>query len=476
MSDEKDSCEANQHESPTKKYDIGILGFWYGHNYGSMLTSFAMYRVVEKLGYSAIHINKPTRLWSSYFTEKDSISVKFANQYSKTSTLQSQFHMLNEHCHAFLVGSDTVWDPLMVGHLQPLFFLNFANLEKKKIAYASSFGRDHFTMHDSLLHQYCKYACSRIDSVSVREESGVHLMHKEFDRKATRVLDPVFLLEADEYLSMAEEKRNITTPKEFIFSNILAATETKISTYQKIYENRKLPTVNFANVDLTEEDRLLHPLDIVSDYSVENWLYCLHNADLAVSDSFHVTCFSIIFKTNFITIIDPGHELVGRFTTLLHLVGLEDRLVFTNDTSAIPSLIETPINFGRVHEKLEHERTKSLSWLKNALSTPAVRRDQQQVVIDDIITHLFRQTEIVDDQLYDAQLKLIPLNDLNSVKNNYQQKSAKDHLRSCSFIRWAFRAEYWRCRFMLLVSTKKRKRLYLARIEALVLGLRILVH
>lgn len=31
-------------------YDVGIIGFWYGMNYGSVLTYYALYKSVERLG------------------------------------------------------------------------------------------------------------------------------------------------------------------------------------------------------------------------------------------------------------------------------------------------------------------------------------------------------------------------------------------------------------------------------------------
>ena len=35
-------------------YDVGILGVWYGCNYGSIATYYALQQTIEKLGYSMV--------------------------------------------------------------------------------------------------------------------------------------------------------------------------------------------------------------------------------------------------------------------------------------------------------------------------------------------------------------------------------------------------------------------------------------
>ena len=41
------------------KYDIGIMGFWYGCNYGSILTYFALNSCLKDMGKSVLMIDKP---------------------------------------------------------------------------------------------------------------------------------------------------------------------------------------------------------------------------------------------------------------------------------------------------------------------------------------------------------------------------------------------------------------------------------
>ena len=41
-----------------KYFDIGLAGVWYGANYGSVLTYYALYQTLTKLGYSVLMIDK----------------------------------------------------------------------------------------------------------------------------------------------------------------------------------------------------------------------------------------------------------------------------------------------------------------------------------------------------------------------------------------------------------------------------------
>ena len=42
-----------------KKYDVGIYGLWYGTNYGSMITYYALDCVLKDMGRSTVMISNP---------------------------------------------------------------------------------------------------------------------------------------------------------------------------------------------------------------------------------------------------------------------------------------------------------------------------------------------------------------------------------------------------------------------------------
>lgn len=57
---EKDSINRKVQVRDMKDhYDVGILGVWYGCNYGSIATYYALQQTIEKLGYSTLMVHYP---------------------------------------------------------------------------------------------------------------------------------------------------------------------------------------------------------------------------------------------------------------------------------------------------------------------------------------------------------------------------------------------------------------------------------
>ena len=64
-----------------EKYDVGILGVWYGCNYGSIATYYSLYRAVRSMGKSVLMVHRP---WIEPFNEKGMErrhSMKFATKW-----------------------------------------------------------------------------------------------------------------------------------------------------------------------------------------------------------------------------------------------------------------------------------------------------------------------------------------------------------------------------------------------------------
>ena len=45
-------------------FDIGLMGMWYGPNYGSVMTYYALNTILKKMGYSVLMIDK-------HYSERD---------------------------------------------------------------------------------------------------------------------------------------------------------------------------------------------------------------------------------------------------------------------------------------------------------------------------------------------------------------------------------------------------------------------
>ena len=42
----------------TTKYDVAVLGLWWSSNYGSIMTYYSLYRLIESYGYRTVIIGR----------------------------------------------------------------------------------------------------------------------------------------------------------------------------------------------------------------------------------------------------------------------------------------------------------------------------------------------------------------------------------------------------------------------------------
>ena len=98
--------------------------------------------------------------------------------------------------------------------------------------------------------------------------------------------------------------------------------------------------------------------------SVSKWLAGFRDASFVVTDSFHGTVFSIIFNKPFISIANKKRG-VSRFTSLLKIFGLENRLISSREE--ISDHLLDGIDFDRINDIKEEWQKKSLGFLKDNL-------------------------------------------------------------------------------------------------------------
>ena len=103
---------------------------------------------------------------------------------------------------------------------------------------------------------------------------------------------------------------------------------------------------------------------VKSPPSVEFWLQQFEDAEFVVTDSFHACVFSIIFGKEFIAYGNKNRGL-SRFTSLLRMFGLEDRLILSFDEYIDKEIVSS---ITESQKKLEELRIESKEWLSNALN------------------------------------------------------------------------------------------------------------
>ena len=337
--------------------DIGLVGNWSYPNYGTELTYYAFYKLLKELGYSVLMVEWPENSqWKPYgctqlFEKEPYLMQEIACPASNCYEMKDY----NKQCHMFIQGSDQLLHP----HLYQIFGKNinlkWVQPDKKKIGYALSFGHEEvvYELDDKReLNFYLK----GYDAISVREDSGVWLMNKQFGLDVQHVLDPIFLCNKIEFEKLANKYR---TPERKLFAYIVDPDVETDMQLQNVATLMKLKLILF-------HDALYINNPIQKGLSVERWLAGLLESELVIADSFHAISFAILFRKRFLA-IQNNVRGATRFKSILSKLGLENRL-FNNLKDALQSsLCYEEIDYYKVENILEKERRNSLCWLKKAL-------------------------------------------------------------------------------------------------------------
>ncbi|BEG97879.1 polysaccharide pyruvyl transferase family protein [Bacteroides sedimenti] len=376
---------------------IGILTQPLQTNYGGLLQAYALQTVLKRMGYKAWTINRPykkvsllRRIFSylkrmifsafktkSYIirvwpTDKESkLIAQNTNRFIKENIQVTEpIYSLNNFSSlkkyefdAYIVGSDQVWRPSYSPNISN-YFLDFLTEKDKvkRIAYAASFGVDNWEFND-IQTSLCAALAKKFDAISVREDSAKDLCKDYFGVKAELVLDPTMLCTKDDYIELIK-KDSTPASKGTLMTYILDRSHEKEEIISKVAKEfdllpfSTLPQSKYAEVGAKNIKHCIFP-------PVTEWLRGFLDASYVVTDSFHGTVFSIIFNKPFIT-IGNSERGITRFTSLLNMFGLEDRLI-SFPSELTKELMHKNIDYIRIEELLKNKRTSSLNFLSKVL-------------------------------------------------------------------------------------------------------------
>ncbi len=347
---------------------IGILTLPLKTNYGCLLQAYALQKVLIKRGHDAWIIR---RRWNSETQGAlhkctkviyHKLIIRKFNHFVKTYLLPqtkivdtkykvSELEKLS--FDAYVVGSDQVWRMRYTRGVGYNFFLDFVNNDNiKKFAYAASFGVDYWDDIDpNESIPVVKKLLNQFDAIFVREKSGCKLCKDVFGINAELVLDPTLLLSADDYIRSFQLKR---IDKKYLAVYILDMNAEKKRIVNEISSMLNLPVryLNYAS-----NNSSFPILDDIIKPSVEKWVQSIYNSQYVLTDSFHGTLFSIIFKRQFVTISNKKRGET-RIHSILDILGLENRIL-NNDMK----IIYYNINYDEVYLKLEEMRNLSFKCI-----------------------------------------------------------------------------------------------------------------
>lgn len=355
-----------------KHYNVGIYGWWGHDNFGGCLTYFALQRTIKNLGFSVLMIQEATGLPGRYTIRDDCIAMKFAK---KQYDCAPQGHVnnladFNKICDMFVVGGDQLWNNRICFSKEDVF-LNFADENKTKISYSTSFGAADFNPPQQFLNATYPLL-KRFDAVSVREDYAVDIAKNFYGVNAVKIIDAVFLPEKETYFEAYKDADVKLPNKDYLLAFILNPSSEKRKQIEQIAKKLNLDILCIPDAAAAyhkDFNDIFKGLKILTPLSVENFLKAYSNASYIITDSFHGTCMSYVFRKPF-SVYYNNIRGQDRFISLMNTLQLDNRQIKENQTEE--ELLQN-INIGfdidwtKADINVKKEKEFALNWLKNNL-------------------------------------------------------------------------------------------------------------
>ena len=364
----------------SEKIKTATVTFHRAVNYGAVLQCYGLnYYLNEKLGVDNYIIDydpqrtrvipKPQMKIKSimYFLFYLRLYPKFSKKIKKFRLFQKNYLRLTKRYYTYdeLSSSPEVFDIYITGcdqtfnpkHKQPVpqfFYLNFVSSGSKKISYASSLG---LAEVPEVFIDFVKESLQQYSHVSVRETTGQKTIQKLTKKDVFHCLDSVFLLTKNEWVELG--KKADLKYKSFILCFTVVGAGKQLELAMNVKKKLGLPVVL-----VTSSFNLLNGADkIIRDASPQEFLWLFNNASYVVTDSFHGTAFSIIFRKNFFTTIVAEHTS-SRITDLLNELNLISRVVEPDDGVTLDDMI---IDYSSIEDHLSLLIDNSKNYLKESI-------------------------------------------------------------------------------------------------------------
>lgn len=245
----------------------------------------------------------------------------------------------------YCVGSDQTWNlECNGGVIDPVYYLINVPDDCTKIALSASFGR---TSLDNDEIAPTKAALEGFKAISVRESSGVSVLESIGINSGVPLKDPVLLCNAEYWVRLASVVPRAAEPHVLIYAL-----------------NKNPELVNYA-IRLGKRKRIkvkmisFNPLkpspkgtSRVCLPRPEKWVAQFRDAAYVVTDSFHGTCFSLMFETPMIVFDPPKYSV--RLRDVLNDFGLSERRVSADNALGADEIADKAVDWQRI-QKLKNQ-------------------------------------------------------------------------------------------------------------------------
>lgn len=299
-----------------------------------------------------LHDLKVWKLYQSRYYKFQSF-IKAEMQISKTKYVQKTLESAELNYDCIICESDVIWSPgFSGGHFDRTFFLALKSMSNmKRIAYAPSMADGDLTkiQEDELkkLLVYPQY-------ISCRESYEKNILEKYTNKHVTHVMDPVFLMDKEDYNSICEKKM---INREYIL--LYLPVDDNAALRKHALEYARLHDLKILEICTNLKSYEVDDITCIGDASIGEFLSAIKYAEMVFTNSFHAICFSIIFNTQFYAF---SRAYAGKVKDICATFDLQERY-FADDFFCE----RKPIDYSTVNVIREDLIKKSKNWLMSAL-------------------------------------------------------------------------------------------------------------
>lgn len=264
---------------------------------------------------------------------------KFNSNISSSELLRynTNYALINSKYDKFFVGSDQVWNPNLRGNGLYINMLGFVTDSKKKNSISASISQNTLTDEQSSLFK--KYL-SDFANISCREQQGSNLIKNVIHKDVVTLMDPTLMLTSNEWDVVAKKPR-YKVPNDFILVYVLGNLTTEYKKIIKYYSEIYHKTV----INILDECSPFY------ETGPSEFLWLIKKCSMVITDSFHGTAFSCIYKKN-VKILERsgGSDMNSRLINIKNILCINDDS-FVDITNYKSATLETTFSVERLNEE-----------------------------------------------------------------------------------------------------------------------------
>lgn len=359
-----------------------IITMHFPCNYGAVLQAYALSNYLKEKGLQAIIID----YIPEYFKEKNSIwyvgnpkykrnpiirflyltymvplrlrrklsFAKFRNNELNMSSQMTKEDLLDgklSDADVYFCGSDQIWNEKNETIFDPIYYLQFVKEPCKRFSYAAS-GTISYPFSEKMNSTVLPWI-NDLSGISVREDILKENLEKELCKHIEHVCDPVFLLSPQQWLSLA--KKGAKAPQmSYVLVYSIGDDSAPYIRAREIADQKQLPVFSISWFGNKSADLNIkcNPYEFIMYFKEANFI---------VTNSFHGTAFSLIFRRQFWACETKiaNHRLIS----ILRSVGLCDRLLTPIDKIDF----DKSIQWNCVYERLDEYINHSKNYIQNCI-------------------------------------------------------------------------------------------------------------